>query len=306
MSEKNHRMPGRLATTLGWASLGMGVVQLAAPGAISRLSGIDDSPWADKAIRFVGVRELLHAAALLGTRRPAPMTWTRVAGDAMDLTMLGRAVANRDGDRRRRAAAATVAVAGIALADFYTAMRANRSKPGAGPEATTNLRAAVTVNRPRREAYEFWRTLENLPRFMIHLESVESIGGGYSHWQVRGPAHKVIEWDAEIIEDREDQLIAWRSIEGATVRNSGWVRFTDAPGGRGTEVRVRIDYEARAGRLGLAFARLLGEHPEQQVRDDLRRFKQVIETGEVTRSEGSPEGTRAQRQLFQRLAQPVR
>ncbi|RCG27290.1 SRPBCC family protein [Sphaerisporangium album] len=306
MSEKNHRTHERLATTLGWASLGLGVAQLAAPGAISRLSGLDDSPWAGKAIRLVGIRELLHAAALLGTRRPAPMTWTRVAGDAMDLTMLGRAMANRDGPRRRRVAAASAAVAGITLADMYTAMRANRPMPGAGPEPITNLRASITVNRPRQEVYRFWRSLENLPRFMIHLESVETIGGGYSHWKVRGPAHKVIEWDAEIVEDREEQLIAWRSIEGATVRNSGWVRFTDAPGGRGTEVRVRIDYEAPAGKLGLAFARLLGEHPEQQVRDDLRRFKQVMETGEVTRSEGSPEGTRAQRQLFQRPAQPVR
>ncbi|MEO3811627.1 SRPBCC family protein [Sphaerisporangium sp. B11E5] len=168
------------------------------------------------------------------------------------------------------------------------------------------LRAAITVNRPRREVYRFWHDLENLPRFMTHLESVDTMPGGYSRWKARGPANRIIEWDAEIVQDREDELISWRSLEGAAVRNRGSVSFSGAPGGRGTEVRVEMEYRTPGGRVGLVVARLFGEHPAQQVRDDLRRFKQVMETGEVARSEGSPEGTRALRRLFQHTAQPVR
>ncbi|WP_248963315.1 SRPBCC family protein [Sphaerisporangium perillae] len=305
MSEANGHKTDRLACGLGWASLGLGAVQLAAPGAVSRFSGIDDSAWSRVVVRLVGIRELFHAAVLLGSRRPAPMVWTRVAGDAMDMELLRRAMSHREGARRRRVMAASAAVAGVAAADLYTAVRANRM-PGARTEPTTSLRAAITVNRPRNEVYRFWHDFENLPRFMAHLESVETIAGGYSHWKAKGPWKKAVEWDAEIIEELSDEVIAWRSVRDATVRNSGVVRFTDAPGGRGTEVRVEIHYDPPAGKVGLAFARLLGEHPEQQVSDDLRRFKQVMETGEVARSEGSPEGTRAMRQVFQHAAQPVR
>ncbi|GAA1256593.1 hypothetical protein GCM10009677_03390 [Sphaerisporangium rubeum] len=167
------------------------------------------------------------------------------------------------------------------------------------------LHAAITVNRPRHEVYRFWRDLENLPRFMAHVESVVTVPGGGSHWRVRGPANRIIEWDAEITRDREDELISWRSLGGAATRHRGSVRFTDAPGGRGTEVRVEMEYRTPGGRAGLVVARLFGEHPEQQVRDDLRRFKQVMETGEVARSAGSPEGPRAWRQFFQHKAQPA-
>jgi uncharacterized membrane protein len=305
MSEEYERKTDRLACALGWASLGLGVAQLARPGAFTRLSGVDDSRWACGIVRLVGVRELFHAAVLLGSRRTAPRVWTRVGGDAMDLALLCRAMTGREGRRRRRVTAGTAAVAGITAIDLYTAVRASR-RPSVQAKAPMRLHTAITVNRPRQEVYEYWHDFENLPRFMAHLESVETIGGGYSHWRVKGPANRTIAWDAEIVEDRPGELIAWRSTESAAVRNRGSVAFRDAPGGRGTEVRVEVEYDPPGGKVGLAFAKLLGEHPEQQVRDDLRRFKQVVETGEVVRSEGSPEGIRALRQVTQRPAQPVR
>jgi uncharacterized membrane protein len=134
---------------------------------------------------------------------------------------------------------------------------------------------------------------------------VQVIDQRRSHWTARGPVGKAIEWDARIVDDRPGSLIVWRSSDGATVRNSGSVRFADAPGGRGTEVHVELRFDPPGGVVGAAFARLLGEHPDQQIRDDLRRFKQVLETGEVVRSEGSPEGVHGIRQLRQRPAQPV-
>lgn len=199
-----------------------------------------------------------------------------------------------------------MAVAGIAAVDLYTALRANRSREHGMRERRMNLHAAITINRPREEVYLYWRDFEKLPRFMTHLESVETIGDGHSRWKARAPLKRTVEWEAEIVEDCSGELISWRSTKGVLAGNRGFVSFSDAPGGRGTEVRVRLIYDPPGGRAGLALARLLGEHPEQQVRDDLRRFKQVMETGEVVRSEGSPEGTRASRQVRQRPAQPVR
>jgi uncharacterized membrane protein len=168
-----------------------------------------------------------------------------------------------------------------------------------------HVRASITVNKPADQVYSFWRDLELLPLFMIHLESVRTTGRRTSHWVAKAPAGRTVEWDARIVDDRPNELIGWRSVEGGDVPNDGTVRFAPAPGGRGTEVRVELRYDLPGGKIGALVARLFGEEPQQQVRDDLRRLKQVLETGEVVRSEGSPEGTRASRQLVQKPAQPV-
>ncbi len=165
------------------------------------------------------------------------------------------------------------------------------------------VKRSVTVNRSREDVYKFWRQLENLPRFMQHLQDVRTTGERRSHWVAKGPAGTAIEWDAETTEDRPSHSIAWRSLEGSDVRNEGVVRFTQAPADRGTEVHVELRYDAPAGKLGTAVANLFGEEPGQQIRDDLRRFKQVMETGEVVLSDGSPEGA-GQGVLKQRVAQP--
>ncbi|MEZ7124235.1 SRPBCC family protein [Nonomuraea sp. AD125B] len=292
-------MTDRLGRALGWTSLALGTAQLAAPRAVTRLCGVDDAPGATTIARLVGGRELLHAALLLGGKTPARWTWTRMAGDAMDLGLLGTAAANRTGGRRRRALCALGAVAGIAALDAACAgMRARKAR------SPLQVRASITINKPRAEVYRFWRDLENLPTFMTHLESVRTLGGGRSRWRAKGPVVD-LEWEAEIIDERAGDLIAWRSVPGKGVRNAGLVSFTDGPAGRGTVVDVSLEYGMRGRKLAAAVARMFGEHPEQQVRDDLRRFKQVMETGEVVRSEGSPEGHRARRQLHQRPAQPI-
>lgn len=162
----------------------------------------------------------------------------------------------------------------------------------------------VTVMRPRGEVFAFWREFENLPNFMHHLQSVDEIGGGRTHWVVRAPAGAEVEWDAEIVAEREHEFISWRSVEGSDIQNEGTVRFKDAPVDRGTEVSVDLLYDAPAGAAGAALAKLFGEEPAQQLTDDLRRFKQVMETGEVLRSDGSPEGA-GQGATKQQPAQPV-
>jgi uncharacterized membrane protein len=292
-----------LPRALGWLSLALGVGALAEPGPLARLTGVDDDPTSWAVIRGVGARELGHAAGLITGGRPGRWAWTRVAGDAMDLALLGRALTDRCGERRRRVALTTAAIAGITAIDLAVAVAGTRARRAR--DRMIRISVGVTVNRSPAEAYRFWRDLENLPRFMSHLESVRAEDLRRSHWTARGPAGRRIEWQAEIVDDQSNRSIAWRSLPGARVPNAGRVRFEPAPGNRGTEVRVQLGYAPPAGALGRAVAKLFGEEPEQQVRDDLRRFKQVLETGEVVRSEGSPNGISVHQQVMQRPAQPL-
>jgi uncharacterized membrane protein len=158
------------------------------------------------------------------------------------------------------------------------------------PQAGTGVVRAVTVNLPRPEVYAFWREFENFPRFMKHLESVTVLDSRRSHWVAKAPVGTRIEWDAEIIADEPNSHIAWRSIGEAEVDNSGSVHFSDAPGDRGTEVLVQLSYDAPAGGLGKVVAKMFGEEPEQQVREDLRRFKAIIETDVIPTIIGQPSG----------------
>jgi uncharacterized membrane protein len=174
------------------------------------------------------------------------------------------------------------AVAGITVLDVLAARRSARL--GLEPITTT---AVITIARPPEEVYRFWRDLQNLPRFMVHLAAVEVLDEQRSHWKVIGPGGVTVEWDAEIVEDRPGEAIAWRSLPGADVESSGIVRFVPAPGGRGTEIHVELRYAAPGGRVGQAIATLLGREPGQQARSDLRRLEQVLETGGVVRSDAS-------------------
>ena len=150
----------------------------------------------------------------------------------------------------------------------------------------------VTINSTPEQLYAFWRNFENLPRFMDHLESVTVIDSKRSHWVAKGPARIKAEWDAEIINEIPNELIGWRSIEGSRVDNAGSVHFTRASGGRGTEVQVVLRYDPPAGLLGAAFAKLFGEDPAFQIQEDLRRLKELVETGEVPTTRRQPSGRR--------------
>lgn len=152
-----------------------------------------------------------------------------------------------------------------------------------------HVEESISISRPREEIYRFWRNFENLPRFMQHLEKVEVIDERLSHWTARGPTGHV-EWNAEIINEEPGRLIAWRSLLGADVDHRGSVTFRDAPQGRGTEIKVVLDYIPPAGRVGAAVAKLFGEEPEMQIRDDLRRLREILETGEIATIEGQPSG----------------
>jgi len=149
---------------------------------------------------------------------------------------------------------------------------------------------SITILRSGKELYAYWRDFSNLPRIMQHLQSVQPKHNGISHWVARGPLGLKVEWDAEIITERENELIGWRSLKDSEVDTAGSVHFTKAPGGRGTEVRVELKYDPPAGKVGIVIAKLLGQSPSQSIHDDLRRFKQIMETGTVATIEGQPRG----------------
>lgn len=172
---------------------------------------------------------------------------------------------------------------------FYQMMEINRSENG---YKGIQVQRSVTVNRPKDELFRIWRNFENLPRFMKHLKSVRvsNTESGRSHWVTTGPLGRDIEWDSEIIEERENEYLAWSSLPGSMVESRGRVHFIDAPGNRGTILHVSMAYQPVTGSLGAAFAKLFGEEPGQQVRDDLRHFKQIMETGEAASVEGQTSG----------------
>ena len=276
-----------LALGLAWFSIALGVAELVAPSSVARLIGVPDDGRQESMLRAFGARELANGVAILTQPDSAAWMWARVGGDAIDLAYLG-AAAGSEGAEQQRLNAAAAAVLGVTVLDVLSATRQGRTlgRDRGRSRGRVSVTHAVTVNRPIEEVYRFWRRLDEFPRFMGHLESVETIGERRSRWRAKGPAGLTFEWEAEMTEDVENERIAWRSVPGSEVETSGSVRFGRAPGARGTEVRVTLQYSPPAGRLGRTIAWLFGEEPEQQVRNDLRRFKQIVETGEVVLSEG--------------------
>ena len=153
------------------------------------------------------------------------------------------------------------------------------------------ITGTFTINRPRAEVYSYWRNLENLPRFMKHLEEVVAIDDKRSTWKARIPGGVgTIRWEAEIIEDQENDYICWCSLPHSTLDNAGEIRFSDAPGNRGTEIHATISYRLPAGDAGSIVGKLFNPLVEQLVKEDLRRFKNIMETGEIPTTEGQPSG----------------
>ncbi|WP_035863243.1 SRPBCC family protein [Cryptosporangium arvum] len=167
------------------------------------------------------------------------------------------------------------------------------------------LTATTTIRKPVPEVYAYWRDFENLPAFMAHLELVRTTGDRTSHWSAAAPFGTNVEWDAEITDETVAEIIVWRSTGDADVPNAGTVAFVLAPDGVSTEVHVALSYDIPGGTVGKAVAKYFGEEPHQQLDDDLRRLKQVLETGEVVRSDGSPWGKQARKEFPQRPAQPL-
>jgi uncharacterized membrane protein len=278
----------RLANALGWFSIGLGVAELLAPGAVARLIGVRDHETSRNVLRAYGLREIAAGIGILAQPRPGAWMWGRVGGDLLDISTLMSASAYPDTDRTR-VAAATAAVLGVTALDALCAQRLSRDEGEieANGSDGIHVQQTITVDRSPEEVYGFWRNFENLPTFMRHLASVETIDDRRSRWRAEGPAGATASWEAELVEDQADRRIAWRSVGRPDIYNVGSVQFERASGGRGTVVRVDIQYAPRGGAIGRAIAGLFGKAPRQLIENDLRRFKQVMEVGEVVHSDAS-------------------
>lgn len=284
---------------LGWFSIGLGAAAVAAPRLICWLSG-SRSPVI---MRLVGARELAAGIGILTQSNREPWLWSRVAGDTFDLAALSVALARRG--RRGRAAVALAAVAGVTALDVLaaarrTGTRAGQIVPGVSGRTDIYLERSIAVSKSPEECYRFWRSFENLPRFMHSLESVRQLDERRSRWVAKGPMASRLEWTSEITADRPGEELAWRTLDDSGAANAGSVRFEAAPAGRGTIVRVSLHYSPLGGALGAGLVKLLGHDPQSRIREDLRRFKQVMETGEIPTTHGQPTGRRS---LFGRVTQ---
>ncbi len=174
--------------------------------------------------------------------------------------------------------------------NLNTAEREPGKKVSVPHQQGVRVDKAITINRSADELYSFWRNLTNLPRVMYHLESVSMLDGKRSHWVTKAPAGLKMEWDAEIINDVPGERIGWRSLEGASVQNAGAVIFRPAPEGQGTELRISLKYDPPGGAIGAAIAKLFGGDAALQIQQDLYRFRQLIEAGEIASTAGQTSG----------------
>jgi uncharacterized membrane protein len=281
----------QLSQALGWFSIGLGLAELIAPRKVENCVG---APGNYKILTpALGLREITAGLGLLTQEKPKEWLWARVVGDFMDLALLGAAFTSNKSNTRRLATA-TAMVAGVTAVDILASCQASKervsTRNGRSESGGVRMTRTITIQRSARDLYAFWRNFENLPQFMPHLKSVRNTGEKTSKWIAKGPAGKEIEWDAEVTSEHINDHISWRSLPGSQIPNAGTVRFEELPQDRGTVVRVEITYDPPGGMLGTKLAKLFGRSPEQMTGSDLRKFKQLMETGEIATTKGQPAG----------------
>lgn len=264
-----HERPEHLSRGLGWFSIAVGLAQVLAPRAMSRLTGL---PVPRGLMMLCGLREVACGIGILTQPNTLPWVNGRIAGDALDLAGIAAGF-SMPGVDRRRLVLTGAAVAGITALDVYCA----QDLAERGRASPLYVATSVIVERPAEELYRFWRDLENLPRIMPHLESVQVLGENYSHWIAHAPWGGRVEWDTELIDDVPGQRLAWRTVDGSEVFNAGSVRFTRIADGAYTEVTAEILYVPPAGAVGAAVARLFGKDEGQDMFADLGAFKRIME-----------------------------
>jgi uncharacterized membrane protein len=273
---------GRLATGLGWFSIGLGLAEVLAPSAVARLIGIRNRGPSNLLIRLYGIREIGAGIGILAQSRPTGWLWGRVAGDAADLGSLGWALAQGSTDKTR-AAIATAAVSGVTALDVLSAKNLSTTSQS-GP---VHVMKTITIDRSAEDLYQFWHNFSNFPMLLDQLESVQATGANQSHWKLNIAGGKSVEWDSEITEETPNSRIAWRIAPDSRLQHSGSVRFEPATGGRGTVVRVELDYAFPGAATTAKISKLFGMAPGQHIETALRHLKQLMETGEIAKSDAS-------------------
>ncbi len=287
---------------LGWFSLGLGLASVMMPRTLARSAGVAGTVKGERWLRVMGVRELIAGGGILMRPDKPGWLWSRVAGDAMDLGLLALAARSRHAAAGRRLGVLSAALTGLTVLDLLVAWdhtarlrHAPRHSPSTAHKARASIfriKKSLDVNRSPEDCYRFWRDFDNFPRFMPHVAHVESVDATHSRWQVHGPLKQTAQWDAELTSDVPAQQLGWQAKAGADIAYTGLVRFHPAPGHRGTRIEAEFTFPT-LGKAGVMLARMTGDEPSHQISEDLRRFKQLIETGEIPTTMGQPVGQRS-------------
>jgi uncharacterized membrane protein len=290
-----------VAQALGWFSVGLGLTALLAPRTLGNLTGI--GPRAGL-LRAVGLREMTSGVGLLSSRDATPWLWSRVAGDAIDLLALGAAAAQPQAGTRTRSLLSLALVAGVTAADVSASLRQTRRRGSRADGITEEyVERSIVINKSPQECYEYWRDVTNAPNYMRMIESATDLGDRRSHWVATMPGGVRVEWDSRVSEDLPGERIAWHSTPDSPLLHAGVVSFERAPGERGTVVRLMVHYRPPAGLLGRIADKALGQPPAFELKEDLRRFKQILETQEIATTRGQTSGRRS---LFARVVRAGR
>ena len=293
-SHRGRRSQGRasaLARGLGWFSIGLGMAELVTPRAVTRALGLRGQ---EGLVRAYGLREIGTGIGILMAEDPAPWIWGRVGGDALDLATV---VGGLEGSKRGEALLALVALGGVTAVDVACGRQLGRDREkadrdGRGAGAPTNAPEAersITIGKTAQELYERWRHPGTLTRVMAPFATVRASEGGNMRWQVAGPLGQSLDWETETTGDHPGEATGWRSLPGAQVPSEGSIRFRPATGGRGTVATLRVRFDPPGGLIGDAVAKLLGGLvPATVVDTALRRFKSLVETGEIPTTERQP------------------
>jgi uncharacterized membrane protein len=289
-----------LGIALGWLSVGIGLAEFLMPRTVARATGTDEHTHM---LRAFGLRELASGTGILLRPHKPGWLWSRVAGDVLDLGFLAF---SRKRGHDRRAVLASALVAGVTTLDLLAAL--NNQQLAHGRQRTESgairVRRSLNINRSPQACYRFWRDFENFPSFMQHVDEVSLLDATRSRWRVHAPFGHPVEWNTEIVSDVPSQQLSWRTLPDAEIEHAGVVRFAPGIGGRGTRIEIDLSYLAPPGKTGALLEKLFGEDPSEQVDQDLRRFKQLIEAGEIATTTGQPTGRRSLRERLLHRGNP--
>lgn len=278
----------RLGAALGWLGVGIGIAELLAPRALAQTMGLPARP---QLMRAMGLREIVTSAGILLQPHQSGWRWSRVAGDLLDLSLLawiGR------GHPHRRLTTMTALVAGLTALDTLAACDKRRQRAmRRDTSGAIRIHRSLHIQRPAEACYRFWRNFENFPQFMQHVEAVQVVDATRTHWCMRTPLGQHVEWTAELFSDIPSQQLAWRTLEGSAIEHTGIVRFLPALNDKSTRLDIEMRYDAGFGKASVTLAKIFGEEPSQQMDNDLRRFKQLMETGEIATTTGQSAGRRS-------------
>ncbi|HEY0792043.1 MAG TPA: SRPBCC family protein [Chthoniobacterales bacterium] len=274
------------ARGLGWFSIGLGLAEVLAPKALARWLGLRGQ---EGLVRAYGLREITNGIGLLRSEDPAPWVWGRVAGDVLDLATVAPHLEDAN-PQKGHVEGALVALAGITLVDVCCGVQLHRGVTRKeNPDQHTqesDVERSLTIERPASELYQRWRDPQTLAQVMAHFAEVRSVGNGQTHWHVQGPAGRSLEWTATTVEDRPGEVLRWQSLPGSDLVNEGSVRFQPAPADRGTVVTLRFSFDPADGNLSGAVLKRLDVVPSLLAGKALRRFKSLVETGEIPTTVG--------------------